>query len=89
MSMVGPRPDIPSTFASCRAAIPNYALRTTVRPGLSGIAQIYYRHIDALEVDAFSERLAYDAYYVKNRSLALYVQVLLLTVRGLLLRRGA
>lgn len=89
MSIVGPRPDIPATYESCMRAIPEYALRTTVRPGMTGIAQIYYRYIDRIDIDAFSERLAYDAYWVKNRSLALYVQVALLTARSFVFRRGS
>lgn len=89
MSIVGPRPDIPDTYESCMRAIPEYALRTTVRPGMTGIAQIYYRYIDRIDIDAFSERLAYDAYWVKNRSLGLYVQVALLTARSFVFRRGS
>jgi lipopolysaccharide/colanic/teichoic acid biosynthesis glycosyltransferase len=89
MSLVGPRPDIPSTYDACRQAIPRYTLRTEVPPGLTGIAQIYYRHIDALDLEAFSERLAFDAYYVKNRSPVLYLQVMLLTARNFVFGRGA
>ena len=70
--------------------IPYYQARHLITPGLSGWAQIYQgRHPHfRLQLDATREKLSYDLYYIKNRSLWLDVTIALKTIKTLLLRVG-
>lgn len=88
MSLVGPRPDIPETYYFCNKHIPYYSYRTNILPGITGHAQVSYRYVDEIEVDTFSERLAYDLYYVKNYSAFLYITTLLKTVESVFFLKG-
>ena len=88
MSLVGPRPDVPSTYKYCIEKIPFYHYRYHVRPGITGHAQVTYKYIDKLEVETFSNRLSYDLYYVKNNSLFFYLTTLLKTVESIFFMRG-
>ena len=87
MSMVGPRPERPSFVAQLREQIPYYDLRHTVKPGLTGWAQVRYAYGASLE-DA-RKKHQFDLYYVKNNSLLLDLQVLIETVSVVLFREGA
>jgi len=89
MSIVGPRPDIPSTYEYCTREIPFYRYRTRVMPGITGHAQVVYRYVDKLEYDTFARRLSYDLYYVKNMDFRLYLSTMLRTAEVMLFRRGA
>jgi len=89
MSIVGPRPDIPSTYEYCTREIPFYRYRTRVMPGITGHAQVLYRYVDKLEYDTFARRLSYDLYYVKNMDFRLYLATMLRTAEVMLFRRGA
>jgi lipopolysaccharide/colanic/teichoic acid biosynthesis glycosyltransferase len=64
-------------------AVSYYALRTMVRPGMTGWAQVRYRY--ANDLDEEIEKLRYDLYYVKHMSAALDARILLETVRVVLL----
>lgn len=87
MSMVGPRPERPEFVAQLAQDIPFYGLRHTVRPGVTGWAQISYTYGASVE-DAM-EKLQYDLFYIKRMAIAFDVFVLLSTVKTVLLRRGA
>jgi len=87
MSLVGPRPERPAFVAELRAKIPLYDARHCVRPGLTGWAQIRYPY-GADENDA-REKLAYDLFYILNRSTTFYVAVVLETIKVLVFQRGA
>ncbi len=90
LSFIGPRPELPSGVAFYEKEIPYYDVRHLVRPGLSGWAQLYHDnhpHHEA-EVEATREKLSYDLYYVKHRSLLLDVTIALKTVKKLLTRTG-
>jgi sugar transferase (PEP-CTERM system associated) len=87
MSMVGPRPERPSFVAQLREQIPYYDLRHTVKPGLTGWAQVRFSYGASLE-DA-RRKHQFDLYYVKNNSLLLDLQVLIETVSVVLFREGA
>jgi lipopolysaccharide/colanic/teichoic acid biosynthesis glycosyltransferase len=89
MSIVGPRPDIPSTYEYCTKEIPYYKYRTRVMPGITGHAQVLYRYVDKLEYDTFARRLSYDLYYVKNMDFRLYLAIMLRTAETMIFRRGA
>lgn len=87
MSLVGPRPERPVFVQDLRRIIPYYDLRHTVRPGITGWAQVKFRY-GASEEDAHM-KLQYDLYYVKRLSLALDMRILARTVRVVLAGEGA
>jgi exopolysaccharide biosynthesis polyprenyl glycosylphosphotransferase len=90
ISLIGPRPELSAGVERYKKAIPYYDLRHIVKPGLSGWAQIYHdnhpHHLIA--VDETREKLSYDLYYIKNRSLALDLMIVLRTLRRVLLVSG-
>ena len=87
MSFVGPRPERPEFVEKLAEAIPFYAERHFVKPGITGWAQVRYSY-GASEKDA-REKLEYDLYYVKHHTLAFDLIVLLLTVEIVLFRIGS
>lgn len=87
MSLVGPRPERPEFVQGLRATIPYYDIRHTVRPGLTGWAQVRFRYGASAE-DAHS-KLQYDLYYVKHYSLALDFQIMMETIHVVILGKGA
>jgi sugar transferase (PEP-CTERM system associated) len=87
MSLVGPRPERPEFVDILEKQLPYYFVRHTIKPGLTGWAQINYRYGASVE-DAHN-KLEYDLYYVKNMSLILDLQILLRTVGVVLLKDGA
>jgi sugar transferase (PEP-CTERM system associated) len=87
MSFIGPRPERPFFVEQLSSAIPFYAERHCVKPGISGWAQINYPYGASLE-DA-RQKLAYDLYYVKNRSLFLDFLILIQTIRVIVWPEGA
>jgi sugar transferase (PEP-CTERM system associated) len=87
MSLVGPRPERPEFVAALNQQIPYYRLRHSVRPGITGWAQILYRYGSSVE-DA-KEKLRYDLYYIKNTSVGLDLLIILNTIKIVLLGRGA
>lgn len=86
MSLVGPRPERPEFIGILDEKIPFYSRRNMVRPGITGFAQIMYPY--AASVEDSLEKVGYDLYYIKHRSLFLYFKILLRTVRVVLLMRG-
>jgi len=87
MSLVGPRPERPMFVQELRERIPYYDLRHTVRPGITGWAQIRFRYAASAEDSHL--KLQYDLYYVKNVSLLLDLRILAETIRVVLLSEGA
>ena len=87
MSFVGPRPERPFFVAQLAKAIPFYGERHSVKPGITGWAQVNYPYGASIE-DA-KQKLAYDLYYVKNRTLFLDLVILVHTVRVILFSEGA
>ncbi len=87
MSLVGPRPERPAFVQELRGAIPYYDVRHTVRPGVTGWAQVRFQYAGSAEES--HEKLKYDLYYVKNLSLFLDLRILLDTVRVVLQDEGA
>ncbi|HSZ91280.1 MAG TPA: TIGR03013 family XrtA/PEP-CTERM system glycosyltransferase [Acetobacteraceae bacterium] len=87
MSMIGPRPERPHFVEQLSRVIPLYRQRAYVKPGITGWAQVNYPY--GASVEDAREKLAYDLYYVKNRSLLLDVLILFATVRVILFREGA
>lgn len=87
LSLIGPRPDIVNLGEELHEKIPFYAVRTLVRPGLSGWAQIK-QSTPPQSVSETKKRLTYDIYYIKNRSFMLDVKIALRTIQILLSRTG-
>lgn len=87
MSMVGPRPERPYFVDQLTRQIPYYAVRQSVKPGVTGWAQVRYHYGATLEDSA--EKLQYDLYYVKNHSLFLDIVILFETVGVVLMAKGA
>lgn len=87
MSLVGPRPERPIFVQALRTKIPYYDLRHSVRPGITGWAQIRFRYGASAE-DSHT-KLQYDLFYVKNMSFALDARILIETIRVVLLGEGA
>jgi sugar transferase (PEP-CTERM system associated) len=87
MSMVGPRPERPSFVAQLREEIPFYDLRHSIKPGLTGWAQVRYSY--GASLDDARRKHQFDLYYVKNNSLFLDLLVLIETVTVVLFREGA
>lgn len=87
LSLVGPRPEMPHYADIYREQIPFYDIRHIIAPGLSGWAQIYHDQHPHFhpELKATEEKLSYDLYYVKNRSLWLDIVIVLKTI-GTVLR---
>ena len=87
MSFVGPRPERPCFVEQLEARIPYYGFRHTVKPGITGWAQVRYRYGSSVEETA--EKLQYDLCYVKNLSLMLDMTILIDTVKIVLTGRGS
>jgi sugar transferase (PEP-CTERM system associated) len=87
MSFVGPRPERPEFVSMLTEQIPFYAVRHSVKPGLTGWAQVRYSY--GATVEQSVRKLEYDLYYVKNHTLFLDLVILFETVRVVLLGEGA
>jgi len=82
ISSIGPRPERPEFIAQLEEEIPFYQNRHIVKPGLTGWAQVNFKYGNSKE-DAL-EKLQYELYYIKNRSLFLDLKIILKTVNTLL-----
>lgn len=87
MSFVGPRPERPHFVDMLSAQVPYYNMRHSLKPGITGWAQVRYPYGASVE-DAI-EKLQYDLYYVKNHSLFLDFIILIDTVGVVLLGKGS
>jgi lipopolysaccharide/colanic/teichoic acid biosynthesis glycosyltransferase len=87
MNLIGPRPHPTCNAALFEKEIAFYPLRSAVLPGITGWAQVRYGYANTLEEEI--EKMRYDLYYIKNRSLALDGRIMLETIGVLLGGRGA
>ncbi len=90
LSLIGPRPELPALTQIYEKEVPYYNVRHLIEPGLSGWAQLYHeRHPhQGLNTEETKNKLSYDLYYIKNRSLALDLKIALKTIKALLSRTG-
>ena len=79
MSLIGPRPERPYFEEELEKKIPFYSLRHSIRPGLSGWAQVNYPY--GASVEDAANKLSYDLYYMRNFSIWLDLLVMLKTIR--------
>jgi exopolysaccharide biosynthesis polyprenyl glycosylphosphotransferase len=87
MDLVGPRPEILANVQTMTEHIPYYALRHSVRPGITGWAQTRFGYSVSLE--QVTEKLRYDLFYIKHMSFWLDLRILVDTVKIVLFGRGA
>ncbi|MFP4515033.1 MAG: exopolysaccharide biosynthesis polyprenyl glycosylphosphotransferase [Parcubacteria group bacterium] len=87
MSFIGPRPEQPSIVEKLKDQIPFYLERLLIKPGLSGWDQISENYHSASYKDSF-EKLQYDLFYIKNRSIYLDFSITLKTISTILRRKG-
>ncbi len=78
MSLVGPRPERPQIMTKLIEDIPRFPERLQVKPGITGIAQIYCGYDET--IDDAREKLRYDLLYVKNSTFKNDVQIMLKTL---------
>ncbi|MCR4284233.1 MAG: exopolysaccharide biosynthesis polyprenyl glycosylphosphotransferase [Parcubacteria group bacterium] len=86
ISFFGPRPERPEFVKELSLKLPHYKMRHLVKPGLTGWAQINFPYGSSIE-DAL-EKLQYDLFYIKNRSLALDVSIALKTLKTIISNEG-
>lgn len=82
MSFVGPRPERPYFISKLSQEIPYFEIRHTIKPGLTGWAQICQGYTS--DNRSFFEKFQYDLYYIKNRSLIFDILIGLKTIRSFL-----
>jgi len=86
MNIVGPRPERPEFVEKLSNLIPYYAQRHSIKPGITGWAQVSY-HYGATVEDAL-EKLKYDMFYIKNTSLVMDIIIMFKTAKIVLLGNG-
>lgn len=87
LDIVGPRPERPEFVEELNGVIPYYTLRHTVKPGLTGWAQVMFTYSGTIEESR--KKLQYDLFYIKNMSVKLDFLILFKTMKIVLLGRGA
>ncbi len=87
MSMIGPRPEMIQYHTLCEQNIPYYQYRNNLKPGITGWAQIHYKHTTTLS--DYKTKTEYDLYYIKNRNIFLDLQIALQTVETMFGMRGS
>lgn len=86
LSFIGPRPERPEFVEELKQKIPFYSSRLLVKPGLSGWAQTNFPY--GASVEDATEKLQYDLYYIKNRTLFLDLIIAIKTIAIILRRQG-
>ena len=86
LSLIGPRPELPNYVSKYSQEIPNYTIRHSIKPGLSGWAQIYHENHPhhGINVTETSNKLSYDLYYIKHRSFLVDLKIALRTIKVLI-----
>jgi lipopolysaccharide/colanic/teichoic acid biosynthesis glycosyltransferase len=87
LDIVGPRPERPEFVSELGHVIPYYSLRHSVKPGVTGWAQVMFPYCGTIEES--KEKLQYDLYYIKNMSIKLDLLILFRTLKIVILGRGA
>lgn len=86
LSFIGPRPERPEFVKELTEKVPHYSIRQLVKPGLSGWAQINFPY--GASVEDATQKLQYDLFYIKNRSLLLELSIMLKTIMTLVRKEG-
>lgn len=90
LSLIGPRPETSELVETYTNQVPFYNVRHLIKPGLSGWAQIYHDNHPhhAVDVIETKNKLSYDLYYIKNRSIFLDIKIALKTLKTIFLQKG-
>jgi len=90
LSLIGPRPELPALAQIYEKEVPYYNVRHLIPPGLSGWAQLYHENHphQGVNTEETKNKLSYDLYYIKNRSLLLDLKIALKTIKALLSQTG-
>jgi len=90
LSLIGPRPELPALAKIYEQEVPHYNVRHLISPGLSGWAQLYHENHPhrGANTKETKNKLSYDLYYLKNRSLILDLKIALKTIKTLLSQTG-
>jgi exopolysaccharide biosynthesis polyprenyl glycosylphosphotransferase len=90
LSLIGPRLELPALAKVYEQQISYYNVRHLIQPGLSGWAQLYHENHphQGINIEETRNKLSYDLYYVKNRSLSLDLKIALKTIKTILSRSG-
>lgn len=86
MAVVGPRPERPEFTETLAKEIPGYELRHTVKPGLTGWAQVCYRYTNSIRDTR--AKVEYDLYYVKHLSIGFDIKILFRTIKVVVGMKG-
>jgi lipopolysaccharide/colanic/teichoic acid biosynthesis glycosyltransferase len=91
LSFIGPRPELPALAKVYAEQIPYYSARHLIKSGLTGWAQLYHdQHPHhGTDVDETRNKLSYDLYYLKHRSILLDIEIALKTIKKIITRSGA
>jgi lipopolysaccharide/colanic/teichoic acid biosynthesis glycosyltransferase len=87
MAFVGPRPERPHFVTKLKEQIPFYDLRHSLRPGITGWAQVSMHY--GATVEESRDKLEYDLFYIKNCSFSFDLLILFQTIKIVLFGRGA
>lgn len=87
MSLIGPRPEQPHFCRMLEEEVPFFGLRHSIRPGITGWAQVKYQY--GASVEESKIKLEYDLFYIKNLSLLLDLSILVETIKVVLRGKGA
>jgi len=87
MSLVGPRPERPEIEVELEAHIPHYRMRSQIRPGLSGWAQVSYPY--GASISDSRMKLSYDLYYIRNAGVLIDLMITLKTIQLVLNAKGS
>lgn len=78
MSIIGPRPEMETFTHRCEKRIPFYRLRLSIRPGITGWAQVWFHHTSTLS--GYKRKFEYDLYYLEHGTLKLDFEILIRTI---------
>jgi lipopolysaccharide/colanic/teichoic acid biosynthesis glycosyltransferase len=87
MSIIGPRPERPKFVDEFKQFIPDYEQRLQVKPGITGLAQVWHRYDET--IDDVKKKLRYDLLYIKKMCLWADFNIMLRTVRVVITGEGA
>jgi len=86
MSLIGPRPERKVFVTLLEKEIPSFGLRNSVKPGISGWAQVMHSYSACVQTS--KEKLSYDLFYIKNSSASLEFEIFIKTILTMLLGKG-
>ncbi len=86
MSFIGARPERPEFVEELEKQIPLYTMRNTIKPGITGWAQVMYPYANTIEEQRM--KLQYDLYYIKKRCIIMDVKIIIKTINTVLFFKG-